>query len=156
MLPRNLYSPSSEWKNCIACHKEWRWRWWFHQIYSSYIVYVYIYIYLYICMYTHIYICTYIYIYIHSKNFGLSLVILDDLWSLVPTQPNRTTSLWVKRPGREFNFSSPFSVKVTNEWIRTFTSSVWLHGADREIFMHLMLCVCVGCGKSPYPNFLRW
>ena len=50
MFPRNLLSPSSEWKNWIAYPKQW----WFPQVHRCVCVCVCIYIYIY--TYTHTYV----------------------------------------------------------------------------------------------------
>lgn len=37
-----------------------------------------------------------------------------------------------QRPGREFNYPSPFRGEVQNAWSYTSTPPVYLHGVDRD------------------------
>ena len=72
------------------------------------------------------------------------------------TQPNRTSSPRVKRPGREFNHSSPSTVEVKNEWSHTFTLPLYIYiyvcmylcgyvcmCLCMYVCMHVFVCVCM-------------
>ena len=53
----------------------------------------------------------------------------------------RDSFLWLKRPGREADYSPPPSVEVENEWSCTSILSICLHGVDRNIFGYLLYSV---------------
>lgn len=59
--------------------------------------------------------------------------------ALGPTQPPIQFVLGVKQPGHEVKHSPPLVLRVKNEWHRTSTFLIHLHGVDREKFTFFWL-----------------
>jgi hypothetical protein len=71
---------------------------------------------------------------IGGKSFFLLQNVRPGFWAHPASYSMDTT--WVKHLGREVYHSSPLNARLMNEWSCISTSSVRLHGVDRDFFSY--------------------